>query len=147
MIRVLKNARILLFLFKKSNHIFTVWQHLILMVYNDICKLLKKTTAPEDKEWVEKMVGPFEEVIEPNDEYVDVEYLSRDDELVFAAAHELYHMKAYLYGIRLIRKSKQKAISEEKGNEIMSEKRADLYAIRKQKEWRKFRNQPICPKA
>jgi hypothetical protein len=32
MMRVLKNARIPLFLFKKSNHIFTVWQHLILLV-------------------------------------------------------------------------------------------------------------------
>jgi hypothetical protein len=32
MMRVLKNARIPLFLFKKSSHIFTVWQHLILLV-------------------------------------------------------------------------------------------------------------------
>ena len=32
MMRVLKSARIPLFLFRKSNHIFTVWQHLILLV-------------------------------------------------------------------------------------------------------------------
>src|ERR671911_2352818 len=32
MFRVLKKARIPLFLRRKSNHIFTVWQHLVLLV-------------------------------------------------------------------------------------------------------------------
>ena len=32
MMRVLKNDMIPLFLFRKSNHIFTVWQHLIMLV-------------------------------------------------------------------------------------------------------------------
>jgi hypothetical protein len=32
MMCVLKKARIPLFLFRNSNHIFTVWQHLILLV-------------------------------------------------------------------------------------------------------------------
>ena len=32
MLRVLRNARIPLFLHRKSNHIFTVWQHIVLLV-------------------------------------------------------------------------------------------------------------------
>jgi hypothetical protein len=32
MLRVLRNARIPLFLHRKSNHIFTVWQHMVLLV-------------------------------------------------------------------------------------------------------------------
>src|SRR5438270_10631343 len=32
MLRVLRNARIPLFLCRKSNHIFTVWQHMVLLV-------------------------------------------------------------------------------------------------------------------
>jgi len=32
MLRVLRNARISLFLCRKSNHIFTVWQHMVLLV-------------------------------------------------------------------------------------------------------------------
>jgi hypothetical protein len=32
MLRVLRNARIPLFLHGKSNHIFTVWQHMVLLV-------------------------------------------------------------------------------------------------------------------
>src|SRR5919197_1412495 len=32
MLRVLRNSRIPLFLHRKSNHIFTVWQHMILLV-------------------------------------------------------------------------------------------------------------------
>ncbi|MFZ0512986.1 MAG: hypothetical protein WAM14_15365, partial [Candidatus Nitrosopolaris sp.] len=32
MLRVLRNARIPLFLCRKSNHIFIVWQHIVLLV-------------------------------------------------------------------------------------------------------------------
>src|SRR5437016_11963567 len=32
MLRVLRNARIPIFLHRKSNHIFTVWQHMVLLV-------------------------------------------------------------------------------------------------------------------
>jgi hypothetical protein len=32
MLRVLRNARIPLFLHRKSNHIFTVWQHIVLLL-------------------------------------------------------------------------------------------------------------------
>jgi hypothetical protein len=32
MLRALRNARIPLFLYRKSNHIFTVWQHIVLLV-------------------------------------------------------------------------------------------------------------------
>ena len=32
MLRVLRNARIPLFLHRKGNHIFTVWQHIVLLV-------------------------------------------------------------------------------------------------------------------
>ncbi len=32
MLRVLRNARIPLFLCRKSNHIFTVWQHMVLLL-------------------------------------------------------------------------------------------------------------------
>ena len=31
MYRVLRNSRIPLFLYRKSNHVFTVWQHLVLL--------------------------------------------------------------------------------------------------------------------
>jgi hypothetical protein len=57
---------------------------------------------------------------------------------LFAAAHELYHLKRYLYGLRLIRESKEKAISKEKADEIMSDKKTDIYEIKKQLEWRKL---------
>src|SRR5207302_11282146 len=32
MLRVLRNARIPIFLHRKSNHIFTVWQHMVLLL-------------------------------------------------------------------------------------------------------------------
>ena len=36
MLRVLRHARIPLFMHRKSNHIFTVWQHMVLLV-TDVC--------------------------------------------------------------------------------------------------------------
>ena len=108
------------------------------MLAVELDRFLWKKTRPEDKEWVEKMFGP--KLNEPIDEYLDVEYLSKKEELVFAAAHEFYHVKGYLHALKLIRKSKEKAISEDKYNEIMSDRKADMYAIKKQMEWRKLHN-------
>ena len=88
-------------------------------------KLVRKITRPEDKEWVEKIIGPDDTW---DGEYLDVEYLSREEELVFAAAHEFWHVRQLCY------------------DHNMSNKRADMYAIKKQKEWRKLHNQPIYPK-
>ena len=92
-------------------------------------KLVRKITRPEDKDWVEEMFGPpLEKMTKDGDEYLDVEYLSREEELVFAAAHEFWHVRQLCY------------------DHNMSNKRADMYAIKKQKEWRKLHNQPIYPK-
>jgi len=56
MFRVLKKARIPLFLRRKSNHIFTVWQHLVLLVvrqyenksYRNVCRMVDRSILPED---------------------------------------------------------------------------------------------------
>lgn len=58
-------------------------------------------------------------------DYIHVLYLSRIEALVFAAAHEFFHL------------------SQAINDEDISNKHADMYALSKLREWRRLHNKPV----
>ena len=64
--------------------------------------------------------------------YIDVLYLSATEALVFAAAHECFHLLQWA-----------QAFENEDLDRGLSDKDADMYAIKKQREWRKLHNTPV----
>ena len=71
-------------------------------------------------------------------DYIPTLVLSREEHLVHCAAHELFHIAQYIY---------HKIAPHETNfeDEVWSDKYADKYAIKIQRQWRKLNNTPVYP--
>lgn len=66
------------------------------------------------------------------DEYIGVLYLSATEALVFAAAHECFHLS-----------QAAQALDNKDPEPVLSNKHADMFALSKLREWRRLYNKPV----